>query len=153
MLAIYFVRNKKERQLVSYPSLVPFIVQFEGRNQQVHFIYIANVILFLVIRNFFVQHEFQISEQLSEVHKLMSISSDEDLLAHLQNQNFELHQELNQLKYEQQQKRNVTSTLFLARNHFAAATAIHGRHQTRFFHRFNQPRRPVVADAQMPLNQ
>lgn len=47
-------RNKKERQLVSYPSLVPFIVQFEGRNQQVHFIYIANVILFLVIRNFFV---------------------------------------------------------------------------------------------------
>ena len=49
-----FNRNKKEGQLVSHPSLVPFIVQFEGRNQQVHCIYDANLLLFLVIRNFFV---------------------------------------------------------------------------------------------------
>ena len=45
-------RNQKERLLVSNLSEVPFIVQFEGRNQQVHFIYIANLILFLLIRNF-----------------------------------------------------------------------------------------------------
>jgi hypothetical protein len=57
-----------------------------------------------VLRDVFMQHECQISDQLSEVHKLMSISSDDDLLAHLQNQNFELHQELNQLKLEQQQQ-------------------------------------------------
>lgn len=30
------------------------------------------------------RHKEQISEQLSEVQKLMSISSDDDLLAHLQ---------------------------------------------------------------------
>jgi hypothetical protein len=77
------------------------IVELEERESNLNYI-------LDVIRNFFVQHEFQISEQLSEVHKLMSISSDEDLLAHLQNQNFELHQELNQLKYEQQQQRNAT---------------------------------------------
>ena len=77
------------------------IVELEERESNLNYI-------LDVIRNVFVQHEFQISEQLSEVHKLMSISSDEDLLAHLQNQNFELHQELNQLKYEQQQQRNVT---------------------------------------------
>ena len=55
-----------------------------------------------VIRDVFVQHKFQISDQLNEVHKLMSISSDDDLLAHLQDQNFELHQEINKLKAEQQ---------------------------------------------------
>ena len=37
-----------------------------------------------VIKNIFVQHKEQISQQLNEVHKLMSISSDDDLLAHLQ---------------------------------------------------------------------
>lgn len=51
-----------------------------------------------VIRDVFVQHKFQISEQLNEVHKLMSISSDDDLLAHLQNQNAQLQQEVNKLK-------------------------------------------------------
>ena len=55
-----------------------------------------------VIRDVFVQHKFQISDQLSEVHKLMSISCDDDLLAHLQEQNFELHQEINKLKADQQ---------------------------------------------------
>ncbi len=37
-----------------------------------------------VIKSIFLQHKEQISEQLNEVHKLMSISSDDDLLAHLQ---------------------------------------------------------------------
>ncbi len=37
-----------------------------------------------VIKNIFVEHKEQISQQLNEVHKLMSISSDDDLLAHLQ---------------------------------------------------------------------
>ncbi len=58
-------RNKKERQLVSYPSLVPFIVQFEGRNQQVHLFYVAKVTLFWIIRNFFcgnISHFFYVNE-------------------------------------------------------------------------------------------
>ncbi len=37
-----------------------------------------------VIRGVFMQHKQQISEQLTEVHKLMSISSDDDMLSHLQ---------------------------------------------------------------------
>lgn len=37
-----------------------------------------------VVQDIFVQHKAQISEQLSEVRKLMSISSDDDLIAHLQ---------------------------------------------------------------------
>ena len=51
-----------------------------------------------VIRDVFVQHKFQISEQLNEVHKLMSISSDDDLLAHLQDQNAQLQQEVSKLR-------------------------------------------------------
>ena len=37
-----------------------------------------------VIRDIYIQHKIQISEQMNEVHKLMSISSDDDLLSHLQ---------------------------------------------------------------------
>ena len=37
-----------------------------------------------VIQDIFVQHKLQISEQLNEVRKLMSISSDDDLISHLQ---------------------------------------------------------------------
>ena len=69
-----------------------------------------------VIRDVFVQHESQISEQLIEVHKLMSISSDDDLIAHLQSQNFELHQEINQLKLEQQLKVNKEKKIANASN-------------------------------------
>ena len=37
-----------------------------------------------VIKEIFIQHKTQISEQLSEVQKLMSIAPDDDLLTHLQ---------------------------------------------------------------------
>ncbi|RNA00722.1 hypothetical protein BpHYR1_045912 [Brachionus plicatilis] len=36
-----------------------------------------------VIRDIFIQHKNQVSDQLSEVHKLMSISSFNDLVTHL----------------------------------------------------------------------
>ena len=59
------LRNQKERLLVSNLSLVPFIVQFEGRNQQVHLFYVAKVTLFWIIRNFFcgnISHFFYVNE-------------------------------------------------------------------------------------------
>lgn len=37
-----------------------------------------------VIKDVFTQHKIQVSEQLDEVQKIMSISSDNDLLTHLQ---------------------------------------------------------------------
>ncbi len=51
-----------------------------------------------VIKDIFMQHKLQVNEQLSEVHKLMCISSDDDLLAHLQNQNNQLQQEVIKLR-------------------------------------------------------
>lgn len=37
-----------------------------------------------IIQDIFVQHKVQVSDQLSEMRKLMCISSDDDLIAHLQ---------------------------------------------------------------------
>lgn len=51
-------RNKKEGQLISHPSLVPFIVQFEGRNQQVHLFYVANVNTIFVNTKLFLRQYF-----------------------------------------------------------------------------------------------
>ena len=45
---------------------------------------IKSIIFLLVLRDIYLQHKTQISEQLNEVHNLMSIQSDDDLLSHLQ---------------------------------------------------------------------
>ena len=45
-------RNQKEGLLVSNLSVIPFIVQYESCDQQVHLFYVANVILCRIIRNF-----------------------------------------------------------------------------------------------------
>ncbi|RNA12964.1 hypothetical protein BpHYR1_052466, partial [Brachionus plicatilis] len=64
-----------------------------------------------VIRDIFIQHKNQVSDQLSEVHKLMSISSFNDLVAHLQNENSVLKKELSKL-----QGKMVSSSNFLDKN-------------------------------------
>lgn len=71
----------------------------------------------VTVKDIFMQHKAHISDQLSEVHKLMSISSDEDLFTHLSNENTSLHKEIDRLKQEltQQQLTSVrSSTLTLS---------------------------------------
>ncbi|CAF0783627.1 unnamed protein product [Brachionus calyciflorus] len=63
-----------------------------------------------VMRDIFIQHKNQVSEQLNEVHKLMSISSDDDLVTHLQNENSILKDEIKKLK-DQMNSSKTTSNL------------------------------------------
>ena len=42
------------------------------------------LLLFKAISEIYTQHKVHVCEQLNEVHKLMSISSDDDLFLHLQ---------------------------------------------------------------------
>jgi len=72
-----------------------------------------------VIKEIFIQHKTQISEQLSEVQKLMSIAPDDDLLTHLQNENSLLQQEIHDLKQQSNKssdRKTQASTSYITTN-------------------------------------
>jgi len=66
-----------------------------------------------VIKDVFTQHKIQVSEQLEEVQKIMSISSDNDLLTHLQTENTILQQELQKYQNQSSEKKTASTSNWL----------------------------------------
>lgn len=71
-----------------------------------------------VIKDVFIEHKCQISEQLTEVQKIMSMSADDDLLTHLQTENSILQEELQKFKCKSltSDKKATNNSMWLAGN-------------------------------------